>query len=77
MGRQVLKTFNAIYQKERIYTLYSQFLIFNPTWRDSIYLGISESYPTFISKANNYRWYRHAYGHLRTMISDLFLLTRA
>ncbi len=72
----MFKVFNAVYQKEKHYVLYTQFLSYDPKSNKRLDIGISEDFPTFVKKKNSYRTFKHSYSQLRSMISDLILLER-
>ena len=67
--------YNALYQQHKLYILYSNFLSYNFLYKaNPLLLGLSVNYPPEIIKNNGFRKYIHAYGHLRTMMTDIFLL---
>lgn len=76
IGTQVLSLFNALYQQNQYYTLYSSHLYYDPTASNPVQVGISEDYSSEVKEKGSYRQAYHAYSHLRTMLSDLFLLER-
>lgn len=77
IGRQAFKVVNALYQREKMYVLYSQFISYDPkARRDVLDIGISEDFPSFVKRENSYRTFKHSYSQLRSMISDLILLER-
>lgn len=74
LGTQTLKLCNAIYQKEKLYTMYSNYLSYDyKNQTQPIVLGLSEAYPQQVIDQGNFRVSSHAYSHLRTMMSDIFL----
>ena len=76
IGTQVFRVMNAIYQQSHAYALYSNFMQDGTPIRNPLTLGISEDYPSFVKRQSGYRWFKHSYSQLRTMLSDLFLLQR-
>lgn len=76
VGTQVLKIYNAIYQQEKPYCLYSNYISYDPRpfFSKKILVGMTNDYPSFIKKANDYKDYFHHYGHLRTFMTDLFFM---
>ena len=77
IGTQVLKIMNALYQQKKLYILYTNFLNFNKNGGDNpVRVGTSTEYPYEVKSANSYRFYKSTgYHHLRTMMTDIFLLT--
>ena len=73
LGQQVFKMFNAIYQKEKIYLVYTQHLTY---YNKNLDIGVSQNYPQNIKKELRYRNYYHLYSQFRSMMSDLFLIQR-
>ena len=78
IGRQVFKVVNALYQKEKLFTLYSTFVIAAgepnaPKHR----LGKSKELWAQDLQSENFRKTKNrGYSHLRTMMSDTFLLMK-
>lgn len=44
---------------------------------EPLQLGLSVDYPLYVKSSNTYRTAAHAYSHLRSTLTDLFLLTPA
>ena len=72
IGAQTLRLFNAVYQKERLYVLYANFMSYDPA--GVLRLGVSRSFSEQVYKDESYRRQRHYYSQLRSMMSDVFLL---
>ncbi len=74
----MFKVINAVYQKEKVLTLYSNHVIAAGTMdRPYHYLGISKEYIQRDIDTNNFKKpARRGYHHLRTMMSDTILLMR-
>lgn len=56
--------------------MYSNFLSYDQHNKNNqLKVGLSIEYPVDVVKKDGYRKFRyHAYGHLRTMMTDIFLL---
>ena len=67
LGRQVLKLFNSVFQKEQSWFVYSNFL----TIRGGV--GYSRPYPAKTQLMNTYRKYPFVTSHLRAFYTQLFL----
>lgn len=67
IGRQVLKLFNAVFQKEKIWFMYTNFLTSSAT------LGYSRPYPPDIVQRNAYRDYGFTVTHQRAFYTQLLL----
>ena len=77
IGTQVYQVFNALYQQTQAYVLYSNYIVDQEPKVESMRLGISQDYPSFVKRSNSYRTFgEHCYSHLRTILSDVFLLQR-
>jgi glycosyltransferase involved in cell wall biosynthesis len=75
IGTQVFKLINAIYQQEKVYTLYTTYI--NKSMKQ-LRLGYNQNYDLETVNSNSYRQDKsHAYSHLRTMMSDTFLLVNS
>jgi hypothetical protein len=72
IGAQTLRLFNAVYQRERLYVLYANFMSYDPS--GVLGLGVSRSFSEQVYKDESYRRQPHYYSQLRTMMSDAFLL---
>jgi hypothetical protein len=70
LGRQVLKLFNAKFQEEGLYFMYTNFL--SLTGR----AGYSRPFPQRIIKESTYRRYPFITSHLRAFYTQLFLNVR-
>jgi hypothetical protein len=72
LGRYVLKLYNAVYQKMKIFSMYSNYI----EVRSERYLtlGVSLPYPSSTKHTNTYRLDKHYYSHLKSCFVDLFLL---
>lgn len=71
IGKNVLKTFNAGYQKHKSGVLYSNFF-----WYDqggNIMLGFTSEYTDSDKKNRNYRQAPQRFSHLRSYRAELFL----
>lgn len=66
LGKQVFKLFNAVFQKERAWFVYTNFL----NIRGSI--GYSRPFPAATIKNNKYRTYPFVTSHLRAFYTQLF-----
>ena len=67
IGRQVLKLFSAMFQREQAWFVYSNFL----NIRHSV--GYSRPFPAATVKNNKYRSYPFVTSHLRAFYTKLFL----
>jgi len=67
IGRQVLKLYNAVFQKEQIWFMYTNFVSAIGS------LGYSRPYPQDIMKNNSYRDYGFTVTHLRAYYTQLLL----
>ena len=67
MGRQVLKLFNAVFQKDEAWFVYTNFL----TIRGGV--GYSRPFPDSTMKNNKYRSYPFVTSHLRAFYTQLFI----
>lgn len=67
LGKQVLKLFNAVFQKEQIWFMYTNFITSVGT------LGYSRPYPQDIIDRNAYRDYGFTVTHLRAYYTKLLL----
>lgn len=76
LGRQVFKVMNAVYQKEQMMTVYSSHVLASRSMDNPFhYLGYSRHYLQADIDSNNFRKTRQrGYHHLRTMMTDTFLL---
>ena len=65
-----------MYQERKLYVLYSNFIAFDQYGRNNpLSIGLSVAYPQDVIKNSGYRnFLYHCYGHLRTMMTDIFLL---
>ena len=71
VGTQVLSLLNAVYQKEKLALVYSQFLIVDANRQSAI--GFSHPIPQNILSTGSYRsMKRFISSHLKTMYVDLF-----
>ena len=78
VGTQVFKLYNALYQQKRLYVIWSNYFSYDSkNSTEPIVLGLSEEYPDNVKRQVVYRTSYHAYSHLRTMMTDLFLLEKA
>lgn len=77
VGTQVFKLYNALYQKYKLYVLYSNFISYDSYYSNGpLSIGISEKYPLDVIQSVSYRTHSHSYSHLRTMMTDLFMFQR-
>ncbi len=67
IGRQVLKLYNSIFQKEKSWFVYSNFLSIRGN------VGYSRPFPERIISSNTYRKYPFVTSHLRAFYTQLFL----
>ena len=67
LGRQVLKLFNSVFQKDKVCFAYSNFL----TIRGGV--GYSRPFPAKTMLMNTYRRYPFVTSHLRAFYTQLFL----
>ena len=67
LGRQVLKLYNSIFQKEKSWFVYSNFLSIRGN------VGYSRPFPDKIISSNTYRKYPFVTSHLRAFYTQLFL----
>ena len=67
LGRQVLKLFNSIFQKNKVWFVYSNFL----SIRNSV--GYSRPFPAKTMTKNSYRTYPFVTSHLRAFYTQLFV----
>lgn len=77
IGAQVLSLFNSLYQSQKYYVLYSNHLYYDQNLSHPLKIGISQAYPLEVKKNSSYRTAYHSYSHLRSMLSDVFLLQRS
>ena len=66
LGRQVLKLFNSVFQKEGVWFLYSNFMTSNGG------VGYSRPFPASTIDNNKYRAYPFVTSHLRAFYTQLF-----
>lgn len=66
VGRQVLKLFNAVFSKEKIWFMYTNFV----TPRGNV--GFSRPIPPRIMETNTYRGHPFVTSHLRAFYTQLF-----
>lgn len=71
VGRQVFKLFNAAFQREDAWFVYSNFLDIA-----SKNVGYSRPFPEGIMEQNSYRDYLFLTSHLRAFYTKLFLRIR-
>lgn len=76
VGTQVLKTVNAVYQKNLFYTVYFNHMRYDVK-ANKVTVGYSRDNRETVIDNNLFRHTNHAYHNLRTMLSDLFLLARS
>ena len=67
LGKQVLKLFNSVFQKDKIWLMYANFMTSSGS------LGYSRPYPPEIMKNNTYRDYGFTVTHLRAYYTQLLL----
>ena len=70
LGRQVLKLFNAGFQKNDAWFVYTNFLNIKGN------VGYSRPFPVAVMKNNRYRFYPFVTSHLRAFYTQLFLNIR-
>jgi glycosyltransferase involved in cell wall biosynthesis len=70
LGRQVLKLFNAVFQKEKAWFVYSNFISIRGN------VGFSRPFPPKVIANNSYRKYPFVTSHLRAFYTQLFLNIR-
>ena len=67
IGKQVLKLFNSVFQKEQAWFVYSNFLSIRGN------AGYSRPFPASIIKNNAFRKYPFVTSHLRAFYTQLFV----
>jgi hypothetical protein len=68
VGKQVFKLFNAVFQKEKAWFVYSNFIDF-----ESRNVGFSRPFPERSIRTGNYRHEMFYTSHLRAFYTSLFL----
>lgn len=67
IGRQVLKLYNSVFQKEKAWFVYSNFISIRGN------VGYSRPFPAKVIANNSYRKYPFVTSHLRAFYTQLFL----
>lgn len=68
VGRQVLKLFNSIFQQEKMWFVYSNFINF-----PGLGTGFSRPVDKEVMRNNEYRYFGFFTSHLRAFYTKLFL----
>lgn len=66
IGRQVLKLYNAVFQRDKVWFMYTNFV----TPRGNV--GFSRPLPENVIRENTYRNYPFITSHLRAFYTQLF-----
>ncbi len=67
VGRMVLKLFNSVFQKDKVWFAYSNFISIRGN------VGYSRPFPASVIKNNSFRRYPFVTSHLRAFYTQLFL----